>query len=90
MTIATGDTAPPPLSLGRRVRRFMADYPIVPLVFLAFYAFLLVTMLLEKPGYRLTGLGLIAIGAVVYYAFAKRTPAAPEVAGDAEASAQPA
>ena len=37
-------------------------YPIVPLVFLAFYAFLLVTMLLEKPGHRLTGLGLIAVG----------------------------
>ncbi len=79
-----------------RIRRPNAErpyrtwgYPIVPLVFLAFYAFLLVTMLLEKPGHRLVGLGLISLGAIVYYAFAKRTPDAPEVAaGEAEASAQ--
>jgi APA family basic amino acid/polyamine antiporter len=50
-------------------------YPIVPLIFLAFYAFLLVTMLLENPGHRLVGLGLISIGAVVYYAFSRRDPA---------------
>ncbi len=48
MTIATGDTAPPPLSLGRRVRRFMADYPIVPLVVL--FAILVVALELLRPG----------------------------------------
>jgi APA family basic amino acid/polyamine antiporter len=52
-------------------------YPLVPLVFLAFYAFLLVTMLMENFGHRMVGLGLISIGAIVYYAFAKRTPLAP-------------
>ena len=46
-------------------------YPLVPLVFLAFYAFLLVTMLMENFGHRMVGLGLISIGAIVYYAFAK-------------------
>ncbi|REK19194.1 MAG: amino acid permease [Planctomycetota bacterium] len=56
-------------------------YPIVPLVFLAFYAFLLVTMLLENPGHRLVGLGLISAGAIVYFAFAKRGQ--PEPDGDA-------
>jgi hypothetical protein len=45
----------------------------VPLVFLAFYAFLLVTMLWEKPGHRLVGLGLISAGAVVYLTLADRT-----------------
>jgi amino acid transporter len=50
-------------------------YPVVPVVFLAFYAFLLVAMLWENPGHRLVGLGLISIGAVVYYLFATREPA---------------
>ena len=50
-------------------------YPLVPLMFLAFYAFLLVTMLMENSGHRMVGLGLISLGAIVYYAFAKRTPA---------------
>ncbi|MEX0977448.1 MAG: amino acid permease [Pirellulales bacterium] len=52
-------------------------YPLVPLVFLAFYAFLLITMLWENPGHRMVGLGLISIGAVVYFVFAKRTPQSP-------------
>jgi APA family basic amino acid/polyamine antiporter len=71
-----------------RVRRPDAErpyrtwgYPIVPIIFLAFYAFLLVAMLLENPGHRLVGLGLIALGAVVYFALAKRGPAAPRAAG---------
>jgi len=49
-------------------------YPVVPLIFLAFYTFLLITMLWENPGHRLVGLGLISIGAVVYFACANRTP----------------
>jgi len=54
-------------------------YPIVPLVFLAFYAFLLVTMLLENPGHRMVGLGLISIGALVYFAFERKKPATTSV-----------
>jgi len=50
-------------------------YPLVPIIFLAFYAFLLVTMLWEKPGHRLVGLGLISMGAVVYLTLADRKPA---------------
>jgi basic amino acid/polyamine antiporter, APA family len=66
-------------------------YPVVPLVFLAFYAFLLVTMLLENPGHRLVGLGLISIGAVVYFVFERRGPEAPLAAADeADAEAHPA
>ncbi|MCH7493458.1 hypothetical protein IIA16_01935 [bacterium] len=67
-----------------RVRRPHAErpyrtwgYPVVPLIFLAFYAFLLITMLWENPGHRLVGLGLISIGAVVYFVFADRTPHEP-------------
>jgi APA family basic amino acid/polyamine antiporter len=52
-------------------------YPVVPLIFLAFYAFLLITMFWENPSHRLVGLGLISIGAVVYFAFAQRTPREP-------------
>jgi len=63
-------------------------YQLVPLVFLAFYAFLLVTMLLDNPGHNLIGLGLISIGAVVYFAFAKRRPQAP--AAEMSAGTQPA
>ncbi len=62
-------------------------YPLVPLVFLAFYAFLLVTMLMDKPGHRLLGLGLISIGAIVYFAFARRKPDAP-LASPGEAGAE--
>ncbi len=67
-------------------------YPVVPLVFLVAYVFLLVSMLLENPGHRMVGLGLISIGAIVYYAFAKRTPDTPQAAAgdDAETTAQPA
>jgi APA family basic amino acid/polyamine antiporter len=66
-------------------------YPLVPLIFLAFYAFLLVTMLMENFGHRMVGLGLISLGAIVYYAFAKRTPAAPIAeAEEPGASAHPA
>lgn len=52
-------------------------YPIVPIVFLAFYAFLLVSMFRENPPHRMIGLGLISIGAVVYFVFTRRTPASP-------------
>jgi amino acid transporter len=66
-------------------------YPLVPLIFLAFYAFLLVTMLMENFGHRMVGLGLISIGAIVYYAFAKRTPLQPIAASDEPGpNAQPA
>jgi basic amino acid/polyamine antiporter, APA family len=46
-------------------------YPVVPLIFLTFYVYLLVTMFLDRPGHRMIGLGLISIGAVVYYFFAR-------------------
>jgi APA family basic amino acid/polyamine antiporter len=73
-----------------RIRRPNAErpyrtwgYPLVPVIFLAFYAFLLVTMLMENFGHRMVGLGLISIGAIVYYAFAKptalRAETSPEV-----------
>jgi basic amino acid/polyamine antiporter, APA family len=42
-------------------------YPLVPAVFLAFYVFLLVSMFWERPTHRLIGIGLIAMGAVVYF-----------------------
>ena len=47
MTTAAADTAAPP-SFGRRVRRFMADYPIVPLIVL--FALLVVALELLRPG----------------------------------------
>jgi ribose transport system permease protein len=47
MTTAAADTAAPP-SFGRRARRFMADYPIVPLVVL--FALLVVALELLRPG----------------------------------------
>ena len=74
------------------VRPYRAwGYPLVPLVFLAFYAFLLVTMLLENPGHRLVGLGLISVGAIVYFAFARRTPDTPvPAAGETGPEAHPA
>ncbi len=81
-----------------RIRRPNAErpyrawgYPLVPLVFLAFYAFLLITMLFENFGHRMVGLGLISLGAIVYYAFGNRTPArpAPEP-GESNTGAQPA
>jgi APA family basic amino acid/polyamine antiporter len=50
-------------------------YPLVPLVFLAFYVFLLVSMYVAQPVDRMIGLGLIAAGAVVYYIWGDRSPA---------------
>lgn len=47
MTMAT-DTAPEALSTGRRIRRFMADYPIVPLI--ALFILLIVALELVRPG----------------------------------------
>ena len=42
-------------------------YPVVPLLFLAFYVFLLGSMFWARPLDRMIGLGLIAAGAVVYF-----------------------
>jgi amino acid transporter len=47
-------------------------YPIVPAVFLAFYVFLLVSMFRAQPYDRLSGLGLIAAGVVVYALWGER------------------
>jgi basic amino acid/polyamine antiporter, APA family len=46
-------------------------YPIVPVIFLSFYVFLLVSMFWERPAHRMIGLGLIGMGAIVYYWNAK-------------------
>jgi APA family basic amino acid/polyamine antiporter len=43
-------------------------YPVVPAVFLAFYVFFLVSMYRAGPIDRLIGIGLISVGAVVYFA----------------------
>ncbi len=51
-------------------------YPVVPVVFLAFYIFLMASMFWERPIERLIGVALIAVGAPVYFAFAERTPRA--------------
>jgi basic amino acid/polyamine antiporter, APA family len=50
-------------------------YPVVPVVFLAFYVFLLASMFWAQPVDRLIGLGLISLGAVVYFAWGERSPA---------------
>ncbi len=42
-------------------------YPVVPAVFLGFYVFLLASMFWERPAHRLIGLGLISVGALVYF-----------------------
>jgi len=49
-------------------------YPLVPLVFLGFYVFLLASMYWERPMDRMIGLGLIGLGAIAYYAGGERTP----------------
>jgi len=55
-------------------------YPVVPIVFLLFYVFLLVTMFLERPAHRLIGLALISAGAVAYYGWGERHGIAEETA----------
>jgi APA family basic amino acid/polyamine antiporter len=47
-------------------------YPVVPAVFLIFYVFLLASMFWENPPHRLIGLGLISLGALVYFWAARR------------------
>ena len=65
-------------------------YPVVPAMFLVFYVFLLASMYWARPVDRLIGLGLIALGAVVYFIWGQRAPAAepPQVPGG-EAPAEP-
>jgi ribose transport system permease protein len=46
MTLAA--TSTPPVSLGRRIKRFMSDYPVVPLLILL--VLLIVTLQLLRPG----------------------------------------
>jgi APA family basic amino acid/polyamine antiporter len=47
-------------------------YPIVPILFLVFYVFLLVSMFWERPLHRLIGLGLISAGAIAYAGWGQR------------------
>jgi APA family basic amino acid/polyamine antiporter len=49
-------------------------YPVVPLVFLVFYVFLLASMFWERPAHRLIGIGLISAGAVVYWRWGQSHP----------------
>jgi basic amino acid/polyamine antiporter, APA family len=60
-------------------------YPVVPLVFLTFYVFLLVSMYWAQPRDRMIGLGLISLGAVAYYAWGERSPGLPVEGGRLEA-----
>lgn len=54
-------------------------YPLVPAVFLAFYVFLLGSMFWARPLDRLVGLGLIALGVIVYARWGERgTAASPD------------
>jgi amino acid transporter len=48
-------------------------YPVVPAVFLGFYVFLLASMYWARPVDRMIGLGLISIGAIVYFAVGERS-----------------
>jgi APA family basic amino acid/polyamine antiporter len=50
-------------------------YPVVPLVFVALSLLLLVNAVIARPLISTLGLGTTALGAVVYYAFARRKPA---------------
>ena len=50
-------------------------YPAVPLVFLAFYVFLLGSMFWARPFDRLIGLALIAGGVIVYAIWGERQSA---------------
>jgi APA family basic amino acid/polyamine antiporter len=54
-------------------------YPIVPIVFLVFYVFLLVSMFWERPMHRMIGLGLISAGAVVFLAWGQRDQPLEEI-----------
>jgi APA family basic amino acid/polyamine antiporter len=47
-------------------------YPAVPTLFLAFYVFLLASMFWAQPQDRLIGIGLISLGAVVYFAVGQK------------------
>ena len=54
-------------------------YPFVPAIFLGFYVFLLASMYWAQPIDRMIGLGLISVGAVVYFAIGERAPAPTSV-----------
>ncbi|MBI3836853.1 MAG: amino acid permease [Planctomycetia bacterium] len=63
-----------------RVRRPDAErpyrtwgYPVVPAVFISFYIFLLASMYWARPIDRMIGLGLIAVGAIAYFALGERS-----------------
>jgi amino acid transporter len=57
-------------------------YPVVPAVFLGFYIFLLASMYWARPMDRMIGLGLISIGAVVYFAVGERVNRQPLAASE--------
>lgn len=54
-------------------------YPVMPLLFLAVTAFLLVNTLMTTPGRALAGLGMIVLGLPVYWYFAPRAGPAKQV-----------
>jgi basic amino acid/polyamine antiporter, APA family len=49
-------------------------YPLVPAIFLAATAFLMLNTLVATPGRALAGLGIVALGLPVYWFFARRLP----------------
>jgi APA family basic amino acid/polyamine antiporter len=60
-------------------------YPVVPLIFLAFYVFLLASMFWARPIDRMIGIGLIASGAIVYFGWGQRSDSSgPGVASGTE------
>ena len=47
-------------------------YPILPLIYIVVASALVVILIIEKPQFTFPGLGIVALGVPVYYAF-KRT-----------------
>jgi APA family basic amino acid/polyamine antiporter len=49
-------------------------YPVIPLVFTLFSAFLVYYSIVQSPGYAIIGLFLVAMGVPLYYFFNRKSP----------------